>query len=82
MKTEIPAMDSKTTLDVRGLLCPLPVLKARKALAGLPKGAVLVVEATDPASVIDIPHYCQESGHRLLSQSQDGELFTYEIERV
>ncbi|MEO1198517.1 MAG: sulfurtransferase TusA family protein [Pseudomonadota bacterium] len=75
-------MDSKTTLDVRGLLCPLPVLKARKALAGLPKGAVLVVEATDPASVIDIPHYCQESGHRLLSQSQDGELFTYEIERV
>ena len=55
-------------LDARGLLCPLPVLKARKRLAGLEPGAVLEMLADDPAAVIDVPHFCAEQGHELISQ--------------
>lgn len=56
-------------LDARGLLCPLPVLKARKRLGALAPGAVLKVVADDPAAMVDVPHYCAESGHRLIAQS-------------
>ncbi|MFC4670421.1 sulfurtransferase TusA family protein [Seohaeicola nanhaiensis] len=58
------------TLDATGLLCPLPVLKARKRLKALPDGAVLRMLADDPAAVIDVPHFCAESGHTLLDQSE------------
>lgn len=58
------------TLDATGLLCPLPVLKARKRLKALPAGAVLKMLADDPAAVIDVPHFCAESGHTLLDQSE------------
>lgn len=54
-------------VDARGLLCPLPVLKARKRLMTLVPGAVLEVLADDPAAVIDMPHFCAEAGHELLS---------------
>ena len=60
-------MSSETLLDVQGLSCPLPVLKANKALRGLAPGARLTVLATDPASVKDFRAYCQETGHELLS---------------
>jgi tRNA 2-thiouridine synthesizing protein A len=60
-------------LDAAGLLCPLPVLKARKRLEGLKSGEILRLIATDPASVIDVPHFCTEQGHELLSQeASDG----------
>jgi len=52
-------------LDVQGLTCPLPVLKANKALRGLPPGARLIVLATDPASVADFAAYSRETGHAL-----------------
>jgi tRNA 2-thiouridine synthesizing protein A len=54
-------------LDTRGLLCPLPVLKARKRLKSLKSGQILRLIATDPASVIDVPHFCDGEGHVLLS---------------
>ena len=54
-------------LDALGLLCPLPVLKARKRLAGLKAGQVLRMQADDPAAVIDVPHFCIESGHHLIA---------------
>lgn len=60
------------TLDATGLLCPLPVLKARKRLKSLPDGAVLEMLADDPAAIIDVPHFCAEAGHDLLSQTDDG----------
>lgn len=60
-----------TEIDATGLLCPLPVLKARKVLLGLPPGAVLRLLADDPMAVVDIPHFCAEAGHELLS-AQDG----------
>lgn len=64
-----------TSLDLRGLKCPLPVLKTRKKLAGLPVGAMLRVECTDPMAAIDIPHMCHEDGHALVeSRCGDGVL--------
>lgn len=60
------------TLDTSGLLCPLPVLKARKRLRQMTAGQVLQVLATDPAAIIDIPHFCAEGGHALISM-QDAE---------
>ena len=59
-------MDFDETLDTCGLLCPLPVLKARKRLQGMAPRAVLRVEADDPVAVIDVPHFCDEAGHGLL----------------
>ena len=54
-------------LDASDLLCPLPVLKARKKLATMASGSVLDLQATDPMSAIDMPHFCMEQGHELLS---------------
>jgi tRNA 2-thiouridine synthesizing protein A len=59
-------------LDARGLLCPLPVLKARKRLGQLAEGEVLRVVADDPAAVIDFPHFCAETGNELLGQEDLG----------
>ncbi|SDU39096.1 sulfurtransferase TusA family protein [Stappia sp. ES.058] len=73
--------DPQTELDLKGLKCPLPVLKARKALSRLPAGARVRIEATDPMSVIDIPHFCSEAGHRLVSREQDGETHVFVLER-
>jgi tRNA 2-thiouridine synthesizing protein A len=64
---------SDRTLDARGLACPLPVLKARKLMASLGAGKLLLVEATDPMAAIDIPHLCQEDGHRLIRQARSGD---------
>ncbi|MEQ6203306.1 sulfurtransferase TusA family protein [Sulfitobacter sp. HNIBRBA2951] len=69
-------------LDATGLLCPLPVLKARKRLAGLEVGAQLRLRADDPAAVIDVPHFCAQAGHVLLESSQDGDVQIYLIEKT
>ncbi len=61
-------MDNEITLDLSGLLCPLPVLKARKALLGMGPGEVLHVIATDPMAAIDMPHFCIEQGYLLVKQ--------------
>ncbi|MBO6507432.1 MAG: sulfurtransferase TusA family protein [Roseibium sp.] len=55
-----------TVLDLKGLKCPLPVLKTRKALTRLDAGDSLTVLTTDPMAEIDIPHFCKENGHTLL----------------
>lgn len=75
-------MDVDETLDATGLLCPLPVLKARKRLNRLENGAVLRMMADDPAALIDVPHFCAESGHELLEQSDDGTVQTYLIRKT
>ncbi len=59
-------------LDARGLICPLPVLKARKRLQALAPGAVLRVLADDPAALVDVPHFCAEAGHVLVGQEDLG----------
>ncbi|KRB62633.1 response regulator SirA [Rhizobium sp. Root708] len=59
-------MASAISYDLRGLKCPLPVLRTRRKLSSLPSGALVLVETTDPLAGIDIPHFCNEDGHTLL----------------
>lgn len=62
-------------LDVSGFQCPLPVLKAARALKSMPCASVLRLIATDPAAMIDVPHFCNEHGHQLLgSETEAGRL--------
>jgi tRNA 2-thiouridine synthesizing protein A len=76
-------MDTKTThLDARGLLCPLPVLKAHKRLQSITVGDTLTMIADDPAAVIDVPHYCAESGNELVSSDQNGDDQIYVIRKT
>jgi tRNA 2-thiouridine synthesizing protein A len=65
------------TYDLKGLKCPLPVLKTRKRLASMHSGDTLVVETTDPLAVIDIAHLCNEDGHTLIAseKTQSGHRF-------
>jgi tRNA 2-thiouridine synthesizing protein A len=69
-------------LDATGLLCPLPVLKARKRLKSLPVGAILEMLADDPAAQIDVPHFCAEAGHALVSQADCGTHQVYRIRKA
>ena len=68
-------------LDLRGLNCPLPVLRTRKRLAGMAAGDKLVVLTSDPLAVLDIPAFCQEAGHRLIMAEAAGEGHRFTIER-
>ena len=69
--------DAIPCLDLKGLKCPLPALRTRKHLRGLPPGAEIRVETTDPLAGIDIPHLCNEDGHVLLGtcRTETGHLF-------
>ena len=69
MADDMPNTPDETVLDASGLKCPLPVLKARKALSTLAPGAVLSVIATDPGAPDDLRHFCDAAGHRLIDQS-------------
>lgn len=72
---------TETTLDVKGLSCPLPVLRANRALRSMPAGARLRVLATDRAAVADFQSFCRETGHALLAWSEDGGVFSFLIRR-
>ena len=72
---------SETILDVKGLTCPLPVLKANKALRGMAGGARLTVLATDPASVGDFNAFCRETGHALVAFSEDQGSYRFVIRK-
>ncbi|MEM6888247.1 MAG: sulfurtransferase TusA family protein [Pseudomonadota bacterium] len=74
--------ETANTLDATGLLCPLPVLKARKRLNRLKTGERLTLLADDPAAVVDVPHFCMEAGHALVSSASDGPIQTYVIEKA
>lgn len=69
-------------LDCEGLLCPLPVLRARKRLLGMSQGRILRVTATDPMAQIDLPHFCAEAGHEILDTSRDGPVTAFLIRRA
>ena len=71
--------DETTFVDASGLKCPLPVLKARKALEGLAQGDKLRVISTDPASPLDFKHFCNSKGHSLLSMEENGDSFEFVI---
>lgn len=65
-------MNYDLEIDAIGLKCPLPVLRARKRMQPLDKGAVVRLLANDPAAYVDVPHFCNESGHEYLG-SEDAE---------
>ena len=68
-------------LDAKGLNCPLPILKARKALNDLAKGGSLEVHATDPGSVKDFEAFCRQTGNELVSSTRDENVFKFVIKR-
>ena len=70
-----------TVLDAKGLKCPLPVLRARKALKEVAPGALLQVLATDPGAVNDFAHFCEATGHALVESKQEGEVYCFLIRK-
>ena len=74
-----PQNNAETVLDLRGLNCPEPVLRAKKALRVIPVGGVLVLECTDPLTVIDVPHFVNQTGHTLDDRDHRGELYVFRI---
>lgn len=72
---------SETLLDVRGMNCPLPVLRANRALRAMTPGARLRVLATDRAAVADFQAFCRETGHDLLAWSEESGVFSFVIRR-
>lgn len=68
-------------LDLKGLKCPLPALRTRKALRDVAPGEDLLVETTDPLAGIDIPHLCQEDGHVLIEQTRTGQGHRFHIRK-
>lgn len=75
-------MTDPTSLDLRGLKCPLPVLRLRKALAGAEAGAVLLVECTDPMAAIDIPNLLRETGDVIETAPAPDDTLVFRIRKV
>jgi tRNA 2-thiouridine synthesizing protein A len=69
------------TMNLRGLKCPLPALRARKALSGMVSGDLLVIECTDPLTSIDIPNLLNQTGDALEGKSQADKVITFRIRK-
>jgi tRNA 2-thiouridine synthesizing protein A len=69
-------------VDARGLVCPLPVLRARKAIKSLALGEILEIHATDPASRLDVPHFCDATGNELLETRMEGDVLIFRIRKA
>ena len=74
-------MQAHKELDTRGLNCPLPILKAKKALADMQSGEVLKVLATDPGSMRDFQAFARQTGHELVEQTSHDDEFTHFLKR-
>ena len=72
---------SEKTLNLRGLKCPLPALRARKALRDMKSGDILIVECTDPLTSIDIPNLLNQTGDTLEDSSKEAKLLTFRIRK-
>ena len=72
---------SEHVLDVKGLNCPLPIIKAKKMLKDVPTGETLRVLATDPGSVADFAAFCRTTGNELVESRQDGTTYSFLIKR-
>ncbi len=73
---------SEKTLNLRGLKCPLPALRTKKALRGMAAGDLLIIECTDPLTVIDIPNLLRETGDKLESKSDADGVLSFQIRKV
>jgi tRNA 2-thiouridine synthesizing protein A len=72
---------TETTIDLRGLKCPLPALRTRKALAAAESGDILIVECTDPLAGIDIPSLLQQTGDALEATRQEAKVWSFRIRK-
>ncbi len=72
---------TEKTLNLRGLKCPLPALRTKKALGGLASGDILLVECTDPLAGIDIPNLLNQTGDMLEDTRKDKKLLTFRIRK-
>ena len=72
---------AEKTLNLRGLKCPLPALRTRKALSGLPADDILIIECTDPLTTIDIPNLLRQTGDTLEDTSRTAEVITFRIRK-
>ncbi len=73
--------ETPTVLDVKGLKCPLPVLRANKAIRPLAAGAVLEIHATDPGTVEDFKAYCETTGHELVESREEEGVYSFVIRK-
>jgi tRNA 2-thiouridine synthesizing protein A len=73
--------DESHHLDATGLKCPLPVLRARKAIKQVPDGGILEVEATDPSAVQDFQAFCETTGHALLDSTDSDGVYRFRIRK-
>jgi tRNA 2-thiouridine synthesizing protein A len=73
------AAKAEKVLDLRGVRCPYVVLRAKTALRDVAIGGALVLECTDPLVVIDVPHFVNQTGHRIASHEQRGDLYIFRI---
>jgi len=74
--------NNQIELDASGLNCPLPILRAKKSIAGLISGDVLHVIATDPGSVKDFESFCKQTGNELISSAEENGKFIFDIRKV
>ena len=74
-------MEFNRELDVKGLNCPLPILRTKKTLAEMESGQILRVQATDPGSLKDFPAFAKQTGNELIAQSEENRVFEFFIKR-
>jgi tRNA 2-thiouridine synthesizing protein A len=72
---------AEKTINLRGLKCPLPALRARKALSAMQSGDLLIAECTDPLTAIDIPNLLNQTGDTLEASSRDGKVLVFRIRK-
>lgn len=73
---------AETTLNLRGLKCPLPALRTKKVLKAMTAGDLLTIECTDPLTVIDIPNLLRETGDKLEAKSEAGGVLSFQIRKA
>jgi tRNA 2-thiouridine synthesizing protein A len=73
---------SRTVLDTKGLNCPLPILRVKKAIKDIPAGGTLQVLATDPGAVKDFEAFCNATGNQLVEWREESGVFTFDIKKA
>ena len=69
-------------LDTKGMNCPIPILKAKKALVDVPAGEVLEIHATDPGAVADFEAFCRQTGNELVDWSEENAIYKFNIKKA
>ena len=82
IERKVEMTTANATLDARGLNCPLPILRAKKAIKELESGQILEMIATDPGSLKDMAAFCQQTGNQLLSSAESDDAYVFLIQKA